>query len=79
MSSRWFTRLTSSLSKKIENHWAAVALHFAHYNFCRPHSSLRTEHDVGARERRDLAHTTSSRISTPSACASVRSSSTGSR
>jgi IS1 family transposase len=41
MSMRRFTRLTNALSKKIENIRAAVALHFAHYNFVRIHSSLR--------------------------------------
>jgi len=38
---RRFTRLTNAFSKKIENLRAAVALHFAHYNFVRVHSSLR--------------------------------------
>ncbi len=28
-------------SKKIENHAAAVALHFMYYNFCRIHQTLR--------------------------------------
>jgi IS1 family transposase len=41
MSMRRFTRLTNAFSKKIENHQAAVALHFMHYNFARIHSSLR--------------------------------------
>lgn len=43
MSIRRFTRLTNAFSKKIEQHCAAIALHFAHYNLCRPHASLRTE------------------------------------
>lgn len=43
MSIRRFTRLTNAFSKKIEQHNAAIALHFLHYNFCRPHLSLRTE------------------------------------
>ena len=42
MSMRRFTRLTKAFSKKIENHRAAVALHFAHYNFVRLHRTLRT-------------------------------------
>ena len=41
MQMRRFTRLTNGFSKKLENLKAAVALHFAHYNFCRIHSSLR--------------------------------------
>jgi hypothetical protein len=41
MSMRRFTRLTNAFSKKLENHEAAVALHFMHYNFFRVHMSLR--------------------------------------
>ena len=41
MQIRRFTRLTNAHSKKLENHGAAVALHFAHYNFARIHSSIR--------------------------------------
>jgi hypothetical protein len=41
MSMRRFTRLTNAFSKKIENHAAAVALHFMHYNFARIHQTLR--------------------------------------
>ena len=41
MSMRRFTRLTNAFSKKIENHAAAVALHFIHYNFARIHKTLR--------------------------------------
>jgi IS1 family transposase len=41
MSMRRFTRLTNAFSKKLDNLKAACALHFAHYNFCRVHSSLR--------------------------------------
>jgi hypothetical protein len=41
MSMRRFTRLTNAFSKRIENLRAAVALHFAHYNFVRVHRSLR--------------------------------------
>jgi IS1 family transposase len=40
MSMRRFTRLTNAFSKKVENLTAAVSLHFMHYNYCRPHSSL---------------------------------------
>jgi len=38
---RRFTRLTNAFSKKLGNSKAAVALHFAHYNFMRVHRSLR--------------------------------------
>lgn len=41
MQMRRFTRLTNGFSKKLENLHAAVALHFAHYNFVRIHRSLR--------------------------------------
>lgn len=41
MSMRRFTRLTNGHSKKVENHVAAVNLHFMHYNFCRIHETLR--------------------------------------
>jgi transposase-like protein/IS1 family transposase len=41
MAIRRFTRLTNAFSKKLLNLKMAVALHFAYYNFCRVHSSLR--------------------------------------
>ena len=41
MSVRRFTRLTNAFSKKWENNWAAVALWFTFYNFCRVHKTLR--------------------------------------
>jgi IS1 family transposase len=37
MSMRRFTRLTNAFSKKVQNHAAAAALHFIHYNFARIH------------------------------------------
>src|ERR1035438_9182077 len=41
MHMRRFTRLTNGFSKKLENHIAAVSLHFMHYNFVRVHQTLR--------------------------------------
>src|ERR1022692_3604763 len=41
MQIRRLTRLTNGFSKKLENHRAAVALHFGFYNFCQLHGSLR--------------------------------------
>ena len=41
MQIRRFTGLTNAFSKKLGNHAAAVAMHFAHYNFCRVHQTLR--------------------------------------
>src|SRR2546426_6471293 len=41
MSMRRFTRLTNGFSKKVDNHKAAIALHFMHYNFARIHKTLR--------------------------------------
>ncbi len=40
MGNRRMTRLTNVFSKKWENHLASLALTFAYYNFCRPHSTL---------------------------------------
>lgn len=41
MAIRRFTRLTNAFSKKLLNLKMAVALHFAYYNFCRTHKTLR--------------------------------------
>jgi len=41
MGMRRFTRLTNGSSKKVENHKAAVALHYMHRNFARIHKTLR--------------------------------------
>lgn len=48
MSMRRYTRLTNAFSKKVENHAAAVSLHFMHYNFCRVHQTLKTTPAVAA-------------------------------
>jgi len=41
MQMRRLTRLTNAFSKKWDNMWAAYCLHFAYYNFCRIHKTLR--------------------------------------
>lgn len=41
MQMRRLTRLTNAFSKKLSHLKAAIHLHFAFYNFCRVHSSLR--------------------------------------
>ena len=41
MRMRRFTRLTKGFSKKVDNHKAAIALHYMHYKFARIHKSLR--------------------------------------
>lgn len=48
MGVRRYTRLTNAFSKKLENHTAATALHFAHYNFVRQHKTLRTSPAMAA-------------------------------
>lgn len=48
MSQRRFTRLTNGFSKRADNLRAAVALHFAHYNLCRVHQTLRVTPAVEA-------------------------------
>jgi IS1 family transposase len=41
MGVRRLGRKTNAFSKKLDNHWYALALHFVYYNFCKIHSSLR--------------------------------------
>lgn len=48
MQMRRFTRLTNGFSKKLENHSAAISLHFMHYNYCRVHQTLKTTPAVAA-------------------------------
>lgn len=48
MSMRRYTRLTNAFSKKLENHAAAISLHFAYYNLCRKHKTLGTSPAVAA-------------------------------
>ncbi len=41
MACRRFTRLTNAFSKKLSHLRAALTLHFAYYNFCRVHQSIK--------------------------------------
>jgi IS1 family transposase len=41
MGMRRFTRLTNGFSRKVEHLSHSVSLHFLHYNFARPHASLK--------------------------------------
>lgn len=41
MGIRRFTRLTNAFSKKVENHFFALAIYFMHYNYVRIHTTLR--------------------------------------
>lgn len=45
---RRFTRLTNAFSKKLENHVAAISLHFMYYNFVRIHQTLRVTPAIAA-------------------------------
>jgi len=49
MNMRRFTRLTNAFSKKAENLYYAVALHFMYYNFCRIHQTLRVTPAMAAK------------------------------
>lgn len=51
---RRLTRLTYAFSKKLENFDAAVALHFAYYNFVKRHNSLRMTPAMAAGIERDF-------------------------
>ena len=44
MGMRRFTRLTNGFSRKVENLAHAVSLHFMHYNFARPHRTLKDKY-----------------------------------
>ncbi|MDD4617149.1 MAG: IS1 family transposase [Alphaproteobacteria bacterium] len=48
MGNRRFTRLTNAFSKKIENHFYALAIYFMHYNFVRIHQTLRVSPAMAA-------------------------------
>jgi IS1 family transposase len=51
---RRLTRLTYAFSKKFENFEAAVALHFAYYNFVKRHNTLRMTPAMAAGIERDF-------------------------
>lgn len=42
------TRLTNAFSKKIENHWHALVLHFLYYNFVRIHKTVKVSPAMAA-------------------------------
>jgi IS1 family transposase len=44
MGMRRYIRQTNGFSRKVENLHAAVSLHYAYYNFCRPHGTLTKRH-----------------------------------
>jgi IS1 family transposase len=51
---RRLTRLTYAFSKKFENFEAAVALHFAYYNFVKRHNAIRSTPAMAAGIERDF-------------------------
>src|SRR4051812_30998198 len=51
---RRLTRLTYAFSKKLENFDAAVALHFAYYNFVKRHATIRCTPAMEAGIERDF-------------------------
>ena len=55
MGMRRFTRLTNGFSKKVDSHMAAIALHFMHYNFARPHKTLAVPGEDGRLVKRTPA------------------------
>lgn len=64
MQSRRFTRLTNAFSKKLENHAAAVSLHFLWYNFGHVHATL-TKANGGIHTTPAMAARISDRVWTP--------------
>ncbi|MGC1274024.1 MAG: IS1 family transposase [Planctomycetaceae bacterium] len=48
MEIRRFTRLTNAFSKSRRHHEAMLALFFAHFNFCRKHSAVKTTPAIAA-------------------------------
>ena len=54
MGNRRFTRLTNAFSKKIENHFYALAIYFMHYNFVRIHQTLRVSPAMAANVSKTL-------------------------
>lgn len=62
------TRLTYAYSKKWEHLHAALALHFAYYNFCRVHRSLRVTPAMESGITDQPAHPTPDTTWSPAEC-----------
>lgn len=57
-----YARLTNEFSKKVENLTHAVSLHYMHYNFARPHSTLAKTYGQGRRTTPAMAAGKADRI-----------------
>lgn len=54
MGIRRFTRLTNAFSKKMDNHYHALAIHYVYNNFCRKHTTLKTTPAIAAGLTKDI-------------------------
>lgn len=78
MGMRRFTRLTNAFSKKLENHFHALALYFMFYNFVRIHKTLKVSPAMAAKvadrlwSMEDIAEAIDARAAAPKRPASYR-------